>query len=157
MVFTIVRRDGSTQQVPDNSLFDYYGLKIQGDNREDWNEPLEQNFVLTINKVMDLEDNLTTLQTSVSQLNKTDLNLNNVDNTSDAAKPISTATQLALDLKANLASPTFTGIVTLPSTTSIGNISNIELSYLDGATSNIQAQLNAINSIATINLANLIN
>jgi hypothetical protein len=45
---------------------------------------------------------------------KTALALNNVDNTSDASKPVSSATQTALDLKANLASPTFTGTVTLP-------------------------------------------
>jgi hypothetical protein len=37
--------------------------------------------------------------------------LGNADNTSDANKPISTATQSALNLKANLASPTFTGTV----------------------------------------------
>ncbi len=40
---------------------------------------------------------------------KTDLSLNNVTNTSDANKPVSTAQQTALDLKANLASPTLTG------------------------------------------------
>lgn len=39
---------------------------------------------------------------------KSDLSLNNVDNTSDANKPVSTAQQTALDLKANLISPTFT-------------------------------------------------
>jgi len=39
--------------------------------------------------------------------------LGNVDNTSDLAKPVSTATQSALNLKANLNSPTFTGTVTL--------------------------------------------
>jgi hypothetical protein len=53
--------------------------------------------------------------------------LANVDNTSDANKPISTATQTALDAKlasataastyAPLASPTFTGTVTLPANT----------------------------------------
>jgi hypothetical protein len=37
--------------------------------------------------------------------------LANVDNTTDANKPVSTATQTALDLKASLASPTFTGTV----------------------------------------------
>ena len=37
--------------------------------------------------------------------------LTNVDNTSDLNKPISTATQAALDLKANSASPTLTGVV----------------------------------------------
>lgn len=43
--------------------------------------------------------------------------VSNVDNTSDANKPVSTAQQTALDLKANLASPTFTGTVTLPNST----------------------------------------
>ena len=37
--------------------------------------------------------------------------LGNVDNTSDANKPISMAQQTALDLKASLANPTFTGTV----------------------------------------------
>ena len=44
---------------------------------------------------------------------------------------------------ANVASPTFTGAVVLPSTTSIGDISSTELSYVDGVTSAIQTQLNA--------------
>jgi hypothetical protein len=47
-------------------------------------------------------------------LDKAAVGLANVNNTSDANKPISTATQTALDLKAPLASPTFTGTVTLP-------------------------------------------
>lgn len=49
--------------------------------------------------------------TSPLGLVKADVGLGNVDNTSDANKPISTATQTALDLKAPLASPTFTGTV----------------------------------------------
>lgn len=49
----------------------------------------------------------------------------------------------ALGLKAPLASPTFTGTVTLPSTTSIGTVSATEISYLDNVTSAIQTQLNA--------------
>jgi hypothetical protein len=48
---------------------------------------------------------------------KGDVGLGSVDNTTDANKPISTATQTALDLKAPLADPTFTGTVTLPSGT----------------------------------------
>ena len=43
---------------------------------------------------------------------------------------------------APLASPTFTGVVGLPSTTSIGPVSSTELGYLDGVTSNLQTQLN---------------
>jgi hypothetical protein len=44
---------------------------------------------------------------------------------------------------APLAGPTFTGTVSLPSTTSIGDISSTELSYLNGVTSAIQTQLDA--------------
>jgi len=50
---------------------------------------------------------------------KGDVGLGSVDNTADTAKPVSTAQQTALDLKANLASPTFTGTVTIPSGASI--------------------------------------
>jgi hypothetical protein len=42
-----------------------------------------------------------------------------------------------------LASPTVTGTAVLPSTTSIGDVSATEISYLDGVTSGIQTQLNA--------------
>lgn len=41
-------------------------------------------------------------------------------------------------------SPTFTGDVTLPSTTTIGTVSSTEISYLDGVTSNIQTQFGSI-------------
>lgn len=44
-------------------------------------------------------------------LAKADVGLGNADNTSDANKPVSSAAQTALDLKAPLASPTFTGTV----------------------------------------------
>ncbi len=47
-------------------------------------------------------------------LDKTAVGLANVDNISDTNKPVSTAQQAALDLKAALASPTFTGTVTVP-------------------------------------------
>lgn len=46
---------------------------------------------------------------TVSGITKSMVGLANVDNTTDAAKPISTLTQSALDLKAPLANPTFTG------------------------------------------------
>jgi len=62
-----------------------------------------------------------------SGLTRSDVGLGNVDNTSDINKPVSTATQTALNLKidsslaasvyAPLSSPTFTGTVTLPSGT----------------------------------------
>lgn len=48
-------------------------------------------------------------KTGIVTLVKSDVGLSNVDNTSDANKPISTATAAALAAKAPLASPTFTG------------------------------------------------
>lgn len=45
---------------------------------------------------------------------RTTIELGNVNNTSDANKPVSTAQQAALDLKANLASPPLTGVPTAP-------------------------------------------
>jgi hypothetical protein len=42
-------------------------------------------------------------------ITKSEVGLGNVDNTSDANKPVSTATTTALNLKAPIASPTFTG------------------------------------------------
>jgi hypothetical protein len=59
-------------------------------------------------------------------LNKAAVGLANVDNTSDANKPVSTATQTALDLKADLASPTFTGTVggITKAMVGLGNVDN---------------------------------
>lgn len=79
---------------------------------------------------------------TVSGITKAMVGLSSVDDTPDLSKPISTATQEALDLKADLSGPTFTGTVILPSTTSIGEVSATEIGYVNGATSSIQTQLN---------------
>lgn len=55
-------------------------------------------------------------------------------------------TDWVTSLFAPKASPTFTGTVTLPSTTSIGSVSSTEIGYLDGVTSNIQTQINSIST-----------
>jgi uncharacterized protein (TIGR02145 family) len=63
---------------------------------------------------------------TVGGISKTMVGLGNVDNTSDAGKPISTATQTALDLKAPFNNPTFTGTVGGISKTMVGlgNVDN---------------------------------
>ena len=55
---------------------------------------------------------------------KTQVGLSNVDNTSDVNKPVSTAIQTALNLKANLASPALTGTPTAP-TASVGTSNTV--------------------------------
>lgn len=56
-----------------------------------WEKSSNSNIVMSVNG-----------QTGVVVLTKTDVGLGNVDNTSDANKPISTATQTALGLKADI-------------------------------------------------------
>lgn len=57
---------------------------------------------------------------------KADVGLGNVDNTSDANKPVSTLQQTALDAKAPTASPTFTGTVSgvTKGMVGLGNVDN---------------------------------
>ena len=57
---------------------------------------------------------------------------------------------------ANTASPTFTGTVILPSTTSIGTVSSTEIGYLDGVTSAIQTQLGTKAPLATPTFTGLV-
>jgi hypothetical protein len=64
------------------------------------------------------------LSTNVT-VSKGDVGLGNADNTSDANKPVSTAQQTALDLKADLASPTFTGTPAAP--TAAGGTSTTQI------------------------------
>jgi hypothetical protein len=63
---------------------------------------------------------------TVSGITASMVGLGNVNNTSDASKPVSTAQQTALDLKANLAGPTFTGTVNGITATMVGlgNVTN---------------------------------
>jgi len=57
---------------------------------------------------------------------KADVGLGSVDNTTDAGKPVSTAQATAIGLKANIASPTFTGTVGGVTATMVGlgNVTN---------------------------------
>jgi hypothetical protein len=93
-----------------------------------------------------------TFSGTVSGVTATHVGLGNVDNTSDANKPVSTAQQTALDLKAPLNSPTFTGTVTLPANTisqsmmgddsvgtnEIGGLAVTEAKIADGAVTSVK-------------------
>jgi hypothetical protein len=77
-------------------------------------------------------------QTGVVTITKSDVGLSNVDNTTDLNKPVSTAQQIALNSKANLANPTFTGSVQVPPATApneavnlsqLANENNVYLSH----------------------------
>ena len=68
----------------------------------------------------------TTFTGTVNGITKTMVGLGSVDNTSDAGKPISTATQSALDSKANLSGATFTGKLTSSAGLTVSGSSRIE-------------------------------
>jgi len=75
---------------------------------------------------------------TVSGVTATHVGLGNVDNTSDADKPVSTAQQTALNLKADLASPTFTGTVIAPTPTSNDSSTKVATTaYVQGEISDL--------------------
>lgn len=67
--------------------------------------------------------------------------LENVDNTSDANKPVSTATQTALDLKAPLASPTLTGVPAAPTAAAATSTTQIATTEFVTTADNLKANL----------------
>ena len=92
---------------------------------------------------------------SFQTLDKAAVGLSNVDNTSDANKPVSTATQTALDGKQATITGAATTIDTEDLTASralvsdgsgkvaVSDVTSTELGYLDGVTSAVQTQVDA--------------
>jgi hypothetical protein len=82
----------------------------------------DASYATTITNALSLKAPLAspTFTGTVGGITASMVGLGNVNNTSDANKPVSTAQQTALDLKANLASPTFTGTVSGITATMVG-------------------------------------
>ena len=82
--------------------------------------------------------------TSIGDVSNTEISyLNGVTSDIQTQLDGKLASSTASSTYAPLSGPTFTGTVTLPSTTSVGSVSDTELGYLNGVTSDIQTQLNA--------------
>ena len=81
----------------------------------------------TVNSGLALKADLAgpTFTGTVSGITKTMVGLGSVDNTTDAAKPVSTAAQTELDLKAPLASPALTGVPTAPTAAAATNTTQV--------------------------------
>lgn len=93
---------------------------------------------LTLTGFLDVASGGTGAKTAAAA--RTNLGLGNVDNTSDANKPVSTAQQMALDLKSNLASPALTGNPTAPTQAQGNNSTRIATTaYVDTAVGGISA------------------
>jgi len=99
---------------------------------------------------------------SFQTLDKTAVGLANVDNTSDANKPVSTATQTALNAKQDTITGAATTITSLDLTASRAVVSDgsgkvaaatttsTEIGYVNGVTSAIQTQLDAKQARSTL-------
>ena len=73
--------------------------------------------------------------------------LGSVDNTADTAKPVSTTQQTALDLKANVASPTFTGTVTIPAGASISGFATLANPTFTGTVAGITKTMVGLDNV----------
>ena len=105
----------------------------------------DPNFATTMTNALAAKEpaNANIQQHIASQANphavtKAQVGLSNVDNTSDANKPVSTAQQTALNLKANLNSPAFTGTPSAP--TAANGTNNTQIA----TTAFVQAVVSAI-------------
>lgn len=96
---------------------------------------------------------ITTHTTNVNNphsVTKSQVGLSNVDNVSDANKPVSSYTLTALNLKANLESPTFTGIISGITKSMVGLTNVNDTSDLSKPISNLtQASLDVKQTVFT--------
>ncbi|CAB5218119.1 hypothetical protein UFOVP204_1 [uncultured Caudovirales phage] len=93
---------------------------------------------------------------TVAGITKSMVGLGNVDNTSDANKPVSTATQTALDAKLALAGGTMTGTLVL-SGAPTSNLHAATKAYVDAAVNNINVHEAAVAATTgNVNLTNAV-
>jgi hypothetical protein len=88
-------------------------------------------------------------KTGAVTLDSSDVGLGNVDNTSDANKPVSTAQQTALDLKANLISPTLvTPALGTPSSGVVTNLTGTASININGTVGATTASTGAFTTLS---------
>lgn len=88
---------------------------------------------------------------TILALVKGDVGLGNVDNTSDANKPVSTAQQTALNAKADLASPALTGTPTAP-TASLGTNTS-QIATMAAVNAAVDAARSGLDAKASVRVA----
>jgi hypothetical protein len=82
--------------------------------------------------------------TSIGNVSSTEIGyLNNVSSSIQTQLDAKVDSSTASITYAPINGPTFTGVVSLPETTSIGNVSSTEIGYLNNVSSSIQTQLDA--------------
>jgi Major tropism determinant N-terminal domain len=97
----------------------------------------------------------TKIATAVAALTKSSVGLGNVDNTSDADKPVSTATQTALDAKASLSGATFTGSVEIDQNLTVDGNLTVNGTTFNASATSITIEDNMV-QLANQNAANTV-
>ena len=102
---------------------DYLGFGVDGGS----NNGLKMKLHDDVSNGVEIYGNLnipsgSTYKIDGTALSKSDVGLGNCDNTSDADKPVSSATTTALALKSNIASPTFTTKIVTPMVEAASNL-----------------------------------
>jgi len=112
-----------------------------------------ENSIVTINNNADtlssevdtISTDVTTLETDlggvITQVNGISTDVTEIETTLGTLGTDLGTLEDAVDLKSPIESPTFTGTVVLPGTTSIGTITSSEIGHLSGVTSSIQDQI----------------
>jgi len=133
----------SSTKVPNTQIDSTYFATVTSVNTvsSDLNTTISTLDTTLTTQITDLE---TSLNTEVTSINETITGIST--DISDITTTVSGHTTDISDLdsaKAPKASPTFTGDVVLPSTTTIGDVSSTEISYVNGVTSGIQSQIDS--------------
>ena len=102
---------------------------------------LENTIETTLSQHQDATTNVHGIANTAELVTESEL----LDVTNSISNVISNISDIETELgtKANVDSPSFTGTVVLPSTTSIGDVSAIEIGYLNNVSSAIQSQLDS--------------
>lgn len=162
-MYLIVTSTNLTDSAPEDATNVYYGIQFLYTKDGLFIRTIEKHaqtngsyyFNSWYNTEADIENHASNTSNPHS-VTKAQVGLGNVDNTSDLNKPISTAMQTTLNGKqakitggaSTITSSNLTANRALISNSSgkvaVSDITNTELGYLDGVTSNIQTQLNTI-------------
>lgn len=148
-VSSVFGRSGDVvAQAGDYTIGQVTGLQASLDGKQPVDADLTAIAAITptngdlIQRVAGVWSNQTPGQVKISLgLIKGDVGLGNVDNTSDVAKPVSIATQTALNGKADLAGPALTGTTTAVNITQSGRYLSTPDALVDAATIAVDASL----------------
>ena len=92
-------------------------------------------------------DGVTSTASEINILDGVTVTYDKINYLSTVSSDVQTQINTLTTEKATLASPTFTGTVVLPSSTSIDTVSATEITYLNGVTSAIQTQIDTLTTV----------